>query len=160
MTDKRLSAGRGNFASVWTDNADIGRRAAKHFLECGEYKSAGYIHGPRREFYSEERMRAFRKAMRRGGYGTEVLPDGNGDSDYLDRIQKLLKRLFKPTAVMAVADMRQLGRQSVKELDFLFRHPGRKRRLQDAPSPSISITALPVRPELLGGAGISVLCTC
>ena len=187
MTDKRLSAGRGNFASVWTDNADIGRRAAKHFLECGEYKSAGYIHGPRREFYSEERMRAFRKAMHRSGYGTEVLPDGNGDGDYKDRIRQLLKRLPKPAAVMAVADMcaadainicreegfavpaqvavmgvdhdvsqharcgmaissvvadmRQLGRQSVKELDFLFRHSGGKKRPHEILVPAKGVFA-------------------
>lgn len=187
MTDKRLSAGRGNFASVWTDNADIGRRAAKHFLECGEYKSAGYIHGPRREFYSEERMRAFRKAMHRGGYETAVLPDGNGDSDYLDRIRQLLKRLPKPAAVMVVADMcaadainicreegfavpaqvavmgvdhdvsqharcgmaissvvadmRQLGRQSVKELDFLFRHSSGKKRPHEILVPAKGVFA-------------------
>ena len=174
MTDKRLSARRSNFASVWTDNADIGRRAALHFLERGEYRSVCYIHGYRREFYSEERMRAFRKTMRRGGYDTVVLSDGKGNSDYLDRIRQLLRGLPKPAAVMAVADMcaadainicreegfavpeqvsvmgvdhdvsqharcgmaissvvadmRQLGRQSVKELDFLFRHSGGKKR--------------------------------
>ena len=187
MTDKRLSARRGNFASVWTDNADIGRRAAQHFLECGEYKSACYIHGYRREFYSEERMRAFRKTMRGGGYETAILPDGNGDSDYHDRIRLLLKSLPKPAAVMAVADMcaadvinicreegfavpaqvavmgvdhdvsqharcgmgissvvadmRQLGRQSVKELDFLFRHPGRESRPHEVLVPAKGVFA-------------------
>ena len=41
ITDKRLAARSEAVSSVWTDNEDIGRRAAKHLLDRGGYKSAG-----------------------------------------------------------------------------------------------------------------------
>ena len=174
ITDKRLSAERENFATVWTDNADIGRKAAQHLLERGEYRSAAYTHGEVPRFYSDERMRAFRQTMRRGGYETAVLPVCNGYEEWTDCLRQFLKKLPKPAAVMVVADMcaadlinicreegfavpdqiavvgvdhdvsqharcgmsissvaadmKQIGRLAVMELDFLFRHPGWKGR--------------------------------
>ena len=50
ITDKRLAARSDAVASVWTDNADIGRRAAQHLLDRGSYKSAGYVHDGIRSF--------------------------------------------------------------------------------------------------------------
>lgn len=165
MEDRRLSAHLPNFASVWTDNADIGHCAATHLLERGEYKSACYIYGTS-EFYSDERMRAFRETMKRGGYETSVF---SPTANYHSCLRHWLKELPKPAAIMAVSDMRaadvinacklegipvpsqvaiigsdhdisqhakcgmtissvvtndrMMGRQAVRELDFLFRHP-------------------------------------
>ena len=169
ITDRRLAARCDSVASVWLDNADIGRCAARHLIERGEYKSVGYAHGTKRNFYSTERMTAFRQVMKQGGYEISVFPDDDEFSDYLVRLRRWLKELPKPAAIMAVADMsaakiinickeegfdvpsqvsligsdndvsqhakcgmsissvctnmRMMGRQAVKELDFLFRHP-------------------------------------
>lgn len=103
ITDKRLSARCNAVASVWNDNADIGRRAAKHLLERGEYKSAGYVHELEYQFYSVERMTAFRQTMKRGGCETSVFPEG---PDFFNRLRTWVRELPKPAAVMAVSDMR------------------------------------------------------
>ena len=170
IEDRRLSAHLPNFASVWTDDADIGHCAATHLLERGEYKSVGYVHAPMRRFYSDERMMAFRNTMKKAGYRTSVFASDNGnDIPYPIRLRQWLKELPKPAAIMAVSDMRaavvinacklegipvpsqvaiigsdhdisqhakcgmtissvvtndrMMGRQAVRELDFLFRHP-------------------------------------
>ena len=168
ITDKRLAARSESVSSVWTDNEDIGRRAAKHLLDRGGYKSAGYVHELKPQFYSSERMMAFRAEMRRKGIKTSVFPEGDDFDDFQDRLREWVRKLPKPAAVMAVSDMRaadvinackaegilvpsqvavvgvdndisqhgkcrmsissvvlnmnMMGRQAVRELDFLFRH--------------------------------------
>ena len=174
IIDRRLTARCDAVASVWLDNADVGRCAARHLLDRGEYKSIGYVHGIKRTFYSEERLVAFRQAMKRNGYETAVFPDDNDFTDYSSRLRQWLRELPKPAGIMAVADMcaariinickdegidvpsqvsvigadhdisqctkcgisissvitnmYMMGRQAVKELDFLFRHPKWKGR--------------------------------
>ena len=169
ITDKRLAARSEAVSSVWTDNEDIGRRAAKHLLDRGGYKSAGYVHELKPQFYSSERMMAFRAEMRRKGIKTSVFPEGDDFDAFQDRLREWVRKLPKPAAVMAVSDMRaadvvnacraegilvpsqvavvgvdndaaqhetcgmslssvvlnmnMMGRQAVRELDFLFRHP-------------------------------------
>ena len=103
ITDKRLSARTSAVASVWLDNADIGRCAAKHLLDRGKYRSAGYVHEFGCPFWSEERMMAFRRAMRHGGCETSVFDDG---PDFLSRLRRWVHELPKPAAVMACSDMR------------------------------------------------------
>ncbi len=168
ITDKRLAARSEAVSSVWTDNEDIGRRAAKHLLDRGGYKSAGYVHELKPQFYSSERMMAFRAEMRRKGIKTSVFPEGDDFDDFQDGLREWVRKLPKPAAVMAVSDMRasdvvnacraegilvpsqvavvgvdndaaqhetcgislssvvlnmnMIGRQAVRELDFLFRH--------------------------------------
>ena len=168
ITDKRLAARSEAVSSVWTDNANIGRHAAKHLLDRGGYKSAGYVHELKPQFYSTERMMAFRAEMKRKGIKTEEFPDGDDFSDFYARLREWVRKLPKPAAVMAVSDMRaadvvnacraegilvpsqvavvgvdndisqhgkcrmsissvvlnmnMMGRQAVRELDFLFRH--------------------------------------
>lgn len=168
ITDKRLAARSDAVSSVWTDNEDIGRRAAKHLLDQGGYKSAGYVHELKPQFYSSERMMAFRAEMRRKGIKTSVFPEGDDFDAFHDRLREWVRKLPKPAAVMAVSDMRaadvinackaegilvpsqvavvgvdndisqhekcrmsissvvlnmnMMGRQAVRELDFLFRH--------------------------------------
>ena len=180
ITDKRLSARCDAIANVWTDNADIGHRAARHLVERGEYKSAGYVHELIPQFYSNERMMAFRQTMKQhGGCETSVFPDDarnapRSPDEFFDRLREWVRTLPKPAAVMAASDMRaadvinackaegitvpsqvsvigvdhdvsqqakcgmsissvilnsrMMGRQAVKELDFLFRHPRWKGR--------------------------------
>ena len=44
IADRRITAQRSNFSSIWHDNADIGKRAALHLLQHGEYKCVGFVH--------------------------------------------------------------------------------------------------------------------
>jgi len=112
ITDRRLSARSDTVASVWTDNADIGLRAAEHLLDRGEYKSAGYVHELGVPFYSTERMSAFRARMKRSRLATSVFPE-NTDSRkrvsperFFERLREWVRGLPKPAAVMACSDMR------------------------------------------------------
>ena len=175
ITDKRLSARCDAIATVWSDNANAGRRAAQHLVERGDYQSAGYVHEPQSKFYSQERMMAFRHVMKqRGKCETSVFPDDSSYApktsvEFFDSLRTWVRALPKPTAIMAASDMRaadvinackaegipvpsqvsvvgvdydisqhakcgmsissvilnsrMMGRQAVKELDFLFRHP-------------------------------------
>lgn len=112
ITDRRLSARRDAFASVWTDNADIGRIAAEHLLARGEWKSAGYVHEHGLPFYSTERLSAFRARMKRAGLATAAFPEHADAPErlpperFLDRLREWVRDLPKPAAVMACSDMR------------------------------------------------------
>ena len=108
INDRRLSSRTTAIASVWIDNADIGRRAAKHLLDHGKFKSAGYVHemNPRVNFYSDERMVAFRQAMKRGGCDTSVFTCDDDFSVFFNRLRAWVRDLPKPAAVMAASDMR------------------------------------------------------
>ena len=200
ITDKRLSARCDTIANVWIDNADIGRRAAKHLIERGDYKSAGFVHEKDNQYYSKdflfysvERMMAFRQTMKRdGGCETSVFPDDASAAslspkDFFERLRAWIHALPKPAAVMAASDMRaadvinackaegipvpsqvsvigvdydisqhakcgmsissvilnlrMLGRQAVKELAFLFRHPKWKGRPHEVLIPAKDVFA-------------------
>ena len=99
ITDRRLAARTKAVSTVWLDNADVGRQAAKHLLEQGAYKSAGFVHDDGIPFYSTERMAAFRHLMKKNHLETSVFPD-NGD------LRAWVRELPKPAAVMAASDMR------------------------------------------------------
>lgn len=112
ITDRRLSARSDFVASVWTDNADVGLRAAEHLLDRGEYNAAGYVHELGVPFYSTERMTAFRARMKKNRLETSVFPE-NTDSHkrvsperFLERLREWVRGLPKPAAVMACSDMR------------------------------------------------------
>ena len=105
ITDRRLSARRDAFASVWTDNADIGRCAARHLLERGKYASAGYVHEIDEVFYSMERMMSFRAAMKMANMATSVF-DSHKAMDFAAELRRWVRDLPKPAAVMACSDMR------------------------------------------------------
>lgn len=105
IADRRISARRDAVSTVWTNNADVGRRAAQHLLSRGSYRSAGFVHEFGRPFFSDERMAAFRQAMRRGGCDTSVF-DESENGDLLDGLRSWLRAFPKPAAVMAATDMR------------------------------------------------------
>ena len=113
ITDKMLSARNMAISTVWLDNADVGRRAAKHFTSQGIFRSAGYVHELDIPFYSTERMNSFRSEMKNSGIQTSVFPacDGTGDLScdkdrYLSQLRTWLNSLQKPAAVMACNDRR------------------------------------------------------
>ena len=93
-------------SSVWGDSADVGRKAAEHLLERGAYKSAGYVHELKYEFYSYEREVAFRARMKKAGYASVQFPPDKDFSDYHRRLRAWLRDLPKPAAIMTVSDMR------------------------------------------------------
>ena len=182
ITDRRLAARCDAVASVWLDNPDAGRCAARHLLDRGEYKAIGYVHGTDQSFYSEERMAAFRQTMKRNGYETAVFPYDDDFSDYSGRLRRWLREIPKPAGIMATADMcaariinickdegidvpsqvsvigadhdisqyakcgmsissvitnmYMMGRQAVKELNFLFRHPNWRGRTHEVLIPA------------------------
>ena len=79
IADPRISAWGRGVATVWLDNGNVGRMAARHLLSYGTFKSAGYIHELRSDFYklesafySEERLWAFRETMAATGIGTSA----------------------------------------------------------------------------------------
>ena len=106
ITDRRLSARRDAVSTVWTDNADVGRRAARHLLSRGSYRSAGFVHEFGRPFFSDERMAAFSQAMRRGRCETKVFEETEDGQEFRDELRQWLGALPKPAAVMAATDMR------------------------------------------------------
>ena len=106
ITDRRISARHDAVSTVWTDNSDVGRRAAHHLLACGSYRSAGFVHEFGQPFYSEERMVAFRQTMRLGGYEAMVFGKYRGGVQYDGKLRAWLHALPKPAAVMAATDMR------------------------------------------------------
>ena len=192
---RKLSARCDAIATVWSDNADAGRRAAQHLVERGDYKSAGYVHELQSKFYSRERMMAFRQAMKRNGCETHVFPKSALASDYYDvspndffkGLRAWVRDLPKPAAIMAASDMRaadvinacraegiavpsqvavigvdydvaqhakcgmsissvilnsrMMGRQAVRELDFLFSHPKWKGRPHEVLIPAKDVFA-------------------
>ena len=99
ITDRRLAARAKAVSTVWLDNADAGRRAARHLLEQGSYKSAGFVHDVGTPFYSTERLSAFREVMKKNRLATsEFLDDGD--------LCAWVRNLPKPAAVMAASDTR------------------------------------------------------
>ena len=195
ITNRQLSARCDAIANVWFDNADVGRRAAQHLIERGDYKCAGYVHHTGYRFYSRERMMAFRQIMKHNGCETHVFPKAALSSDdydvspddFYDGLRAWVRDLPKPAAVMAVSDMRaadvinackaegisvpsqvavigvdydiaqhakcgmsissvvlnsrMMGRQAVRELDFLFRHPKWKGRPHEVLIPAKDVFA-------------------
>jgi len=106
ITDARLSATAPNIASIWLDNMEIGRRAADFLLRHGCFASAGYVHEPVSHFYSDERLTAFRRQMSQAGLVTEVFTPPADPIERQAALQVWLNGMPKPTAVMAVSDMR------------------------------------------------------
>lgn len=106
ITDRRLASRTDGVSFIWSDGADIGRRGAGHLLSRGAYKSVGYVHELKYEFYSYEREVAFRQTMKKARFESRAFPPDNDFSDFQRRLRDWLVALPKPAAVMAVSDMR------------------------------------------------------
>lgn len=96
----RLSENRTNVSFVWTDNFDIGEKAAAHLLETAEIKSFGFVHADDTpmSFWSKEREIAFRRTVRPCGRPYSVCPEG--------KLECWLAKIPKPAGVMASFDAR------------------------------------------------------
>lgn len=113
IADQKLSARNKAISTVWLDNADVGQRAADHFLSRGIFKSAGYVHELGVPFYSTERMNSFRSGMKEAGVNTHIFPDYDeayraltDKASYFSHLRIWLSTLQKPAAVMACNDRR------------------------------------------------------
>ena len=100
---------RGKTTFIWNDNVDIGRRAADHLLDCGNFASYGFVNSlTRQRLWSEARGKAFRQAMEVAGFFVSDYPlrdDCGSDADAAS-LRDWLKALPKPTAILASADWR------------------------------------------------------
>jgi LacI family transcriptional regulator len=112
ITDRRLAARAKAVSTVWLDNADVGCRAAKHLLEQGAYRSAGFVHHTDVPFYSTERLSAFRQVMKKAKLETSAFPNCADalkcvpPAEFQHRLRTWVKELPKPAAVMAASDIR------------------------------------------------------
>ena len=103
---------RPNAAFFKSDNADIGRRGARHLLECGNFSSFGFVHAaPKDAAWSRERCDGFTTAMegqKAKGRALSEFPsrDDIGSDDDRHALSAWLSALPKPVAVMAAYDWR------------------------------------------------------
>ena len=103
-------AGRGGkTAFIWNDNADIGRRAAEHLRECGNFASYGFVNsfvGQRP--WSEARGEAFRQALKASGHAVATYPlrDDCGSPGDAAALRDWVAALPKPAAILAASDWR------------------------------------------------------
>ena len=91
------------------DSAEVGRCAARHFLDRG-FRHFAYVGAPPGNTWSNERLRAFRKALHDAGFRVEVFRMQRENeptlSDELADLGPWLLALPKPCAVFCAWDLR------------------------------------------------------
>ena len=100
---------QGKTVFIWNDNADIGRRAADHLLEGGNFASFGFVNAfIWQGLWSEARGAAFRQALAAAGHSPASYPlrDDCGSPKDAAALRNWIKALPKPAAVLAAADWR------------------------------------------------------
>lgn len=97
-------------AVIHNDNFSIARMGLKHLLECGKFRSLGFVPAERGIVWSDERLVAFADAAAKHGFETNVYRDGEFP------LEKWLSSLPKPAAVMTAYD-----ELAVKVLDTCLR---------------------------------------
>jgi len=103
MSKKEISTAPGKSGFVLNDNKGIGRTAAKHFLNLGNFRSYAFVPDLRGRPWSHQRGNAFAAALRREGKLCETFrSEGNDAKD----LKHFLARLAKPAAVLAAWDGR------------------------------------------------------
>ena len=101
-----LDARRENAVHVRIDNAEIGRDAARSFVAQGRYASFGYVSTVVPREWSRLRGEGFAKEIERRDRAVEIFRAGPSN-DHITRrgeLAKWLRRLAKPTAVLAADD--------------------------------------------------------
>ena len=101
-----LDARRENAVHVRIDNAGIGYDAARSFVAQGRYTSFGYVPPAVPREWSRLRGEGFSKEIERRGRTVEIFQSDTG-ADHITRrgqLAKWLRRLVKPTAVLAADD--------------------------------------------------------
>lgn len=89
--------GKGKMSHIFLDNTDVGKMAAKQFINAG-FTSFAYINTPSLPIWSEERAAAFQSALPHGSPCRTWPEDGFKD------LSKWLADLPKRTAVLAAED--------------------------------------------------------
>ena len=122
----RLPKGRRNVSYFWTDNLEIGRLGAEHFLSKKGYRFFAFVSSESHEktpdsYWSPERKRGFCERMKQ-----ERIPCQTHFSN--GRMDNWLREIPKPAALMAsydeiairlVADCRRLGISVPNEVSVL-----------------------------------------
>ena len=97
-------------AVIHNDNFSIARMGLAHLLECGKFRSLGFVPAERGIVWSDERLVAFADSAAKHGFEAKVYRDGELP------LEKWLSSLPKPAAVMTAYD-----ELAVKVLDTCLR---------------------------------------
>ena len=97
-----LRSRRRNLVVLHDSASDIARKALAHFTAAGKYQSFAFVHNRRRIGWSTLREQAFVKAARKP---VQILPPTNTPRDR-SKIANFLKRLERPSAILAANDSR------------------------------------------------------
>ena len=97
-------------AVIHNDNFSIARMGLSHLLECGKFRSLGFVPAERGIVWSDERLVAFADTAAKNGFEAKVYRDGELS------LEKWLSSLPKPAAVMTAYD-----ELAVKVLDTCLR---------------------------------------
>ncbi len=97
-----LRSRRTNLVVIHDNPADIARKALRHFAEAGRFAAFAYVHNRQRIGWSTLREQAFAKQTPRA---IHVLPP-TGTAEDRQEIAAFLRRLARPTAVLAANDAR------------------------------------------------------
>lgn len=104
-----LYAGRGNCRSLLLDSTSIGGDAAAYFASLGRFASYGFVHGPFRYPWSQEREEGFRRGVPRDApFFVYPAAERGGDQPPVilqSSLAEWLETLPKPAAVFGANDL-------------------------------------------------------
>lgn len=97
-----------NSAVVISDNLNVGKAAAEHFIALGRFATYAYVADPCDYEWSRDRYRGFSTTLESHGYKTECFHQSEGISAQEDVVELAtwLKSFPKPIAVLAAYDVR------------------------------------------------------
>lgn len=98
----KLPKGRQHLSCFWTDNNEIGRLGAEHFLSKDEYRTFAFLYSESYEstsdgFWSQERRRGFRDRIRQANVRFEA-------QSFDSPLNEWLRSVAKPAALMTADD--------------------------------------------------------
>lgn len=105
---KKVSGWKTKISLVKSDNEEIGRLGARHFLSLGHFASYAFVKSKLPHEWSSERAAAFQSVLAAAKTPTRIFPPKSAPSAIDDpkALQRWLKALPKPAAVMAAYDGR------------------------------------------------------
>lgn len=95
--DSAITKGKRSFVKIDSDNMEIGRTAAKAFLDTGSFASFAYLPTPVSTAWSKQRGRAFENALHAKGMAMTTILTNRP-------LREQLRELPKPAAVFAAND--------------------------------------------------------
>lgn len=96
--------------SLAVDDVSGGELATRHLIELG-HRVIGHVRGPAGYRAAQNRLRGYRRALRRAGvaYDPTLVTSGDGRAEGGERVLRLLDHRPPPTAVFCYNDMTALG---------------------------------------------------